>query len=183
LYVEVSIEFLDRLINEERSAQHSLYRMFSSRMFGICLRYAPNPDVAKDILQDGFVKVFTSIRTFRSQGSFEGWMRRIMVNTALEYHRKRSDNNEVTLDVAEGLDGGHHETEHDYTFFLDVVSRLPEQYRLVFNLYAIEGYSHKEIADMLSITESTSKSNFSRARSLLRKELERLNVYSYDEFL
>ena len=110
-------------------------------------------------------------------------MRRIMVNTALEYHRKRSDNNEVTLDVAEGLDGGHHETEHDYTFFLDVVSRLPEQYRLVFNLYAIEGYSHKEIADMLSITESTSKSNFSRARSLLRKELERLNVYSYDEFL
>ncbi|PKP45327.1 MAG: hypothetical protein CVT95_08965 [Bacteroidetes bacterium HGW-Bacteroidetes-12] len=145
--------------------------MYSSRMYGVCLRYYPNPEIARDILQDGFIKVFEKISSFRFEGSLEGWIRKIMVNTALEYHRKRKDDKAVSISNASSLIDENGKTENDYQFLLSIVSSLPKQYRLVFNLYAIEGYSHIEIAKLLNITESTSKSNYSRARAILRTKM------------
>ena len=156
-----------------------LYTLFASRMYGVCLRYYPNRNIANDILQDGFIKVFQNIGSYRFEGSLEGWIRRIMVNTALEYHRKKKDEYEVNLSSAAALMVDSCDKNADYEMLLSVISELPNQYRLVFNLYAIEGYSHNEIAKQLSITESTSKSNYSRARAILRQrinELERVVV-------
>ncbi len=140
-------------------------------MYGVCLRYYPNPEVARDILQDGFIRVFDKIRSFRFEGSFEGWIRRIMVNTALEYHRRKKENSEV--EIVEDFVDGHQMgvLEADYQLLLSVIATLPQQYRLVFNLYAIEGYSHTEIGALLNISESTSKSNYSRARAILREKV------------
>ena len=144
-------------------------------MYGVCLRYYPNPEVARDILQDGFIKVFENIKSFRFEGSVEGWVRRIMVNTALEYHRKRKDDREVEING--DLQGGE-EVNHfnsDYQILLSLVAMLPTQYRMVFNLYAIEGYSHAEISLQLRISESTSKSNYSRARAILREKVSKID--------
>lgn len=152
-------------------------------MYGVCLRYVSNPDIAKDILHDGFVKVLTSIKSYRSEGSFEGWVRRIIVNTALEYLRQRDNHLEVGLDYAsnkliEGESNGH-----DLNFFLAIVGELPPQYKTVFNLYVIDDYTHSEIAEMLDITESTSKSNYSRAKAILREKLEKVTEFKYEEFV
>ncbi len=145
--------------------------LFASKMYGVCLRYYPNKDIANDILQDGFIKVFSNIRSFKFQGSIEGWIRRIMVNTALEYHRKKKDSQEVDIENAYHYSSDGFTIESDYKLLLSIVASLPKQYRLVFNLYAIEGYSHAEIAKELNISESTSKSNYSRARAILKEKV------------
>jgi RNA polymerase sigma factor (sigma-70 family) len=146
-------------------------------MYGVCLRYYPNAEIARDILQDGFIKVFEKICSFRFEGSIEGWIRRIMVNTALEYHRKKNDDVELNdLNSSSLIDENCH-IQPDYQFLLSIVSSLPKQYRLVFNLYAIEGYSHAEIATLLNITESTSKSNYSRARAILRDKVSLIEKF------
>jgi RNA polymerase sigma-70 factor (ECF subfamily) len=152
-------------------------------MYGVCLRYYPNPHIASDILQDGFIKIFENIKSFRFEGSFEGWVRRIMVNTALEYHRKRSDDVKVELNSELLFVNEVSCLENDYKLLLEIVAGLPQQYRLVFNLYAIEGYSHAEIATLLSISESTSKSNYSRARALLREKIVRIDKFHEYAFL
>jgi RNA polymerase sigma-70 factor (ECF subfamily) len=152
-------------------------------MYGVCLRYVANSDIAQDVLHDGFVKVFTSIKSFRSEGSFEGWVRRIIVNTALEYLRQRKDYLEVDIEVARGSEVESKNLDHDYSVFLKIVNELPPQYRAVFNLYAIDEYSHNEIAEMLNISESTSKSNYSRARVILRSKLEKMVDFKYEEYL
>ena len=141
------------------------------------MRYYPNPEVARDILQDGFIKVFENIRSFRFEGSLEGWIRRIMVNTALEYHRKKKDEKYISIDDASSLIDDNINLYSDYKILLSIVSSLPKQYRLVFNLYAIEGYNHAEIASLLNITESTSKSNYSRARAILREKVSTLEKF------
>ncbi len=169
--MELCRSIVERCCKNDRNAQHALYMMYSSRMYGVCLRYYPNPEIARDILQDGFIKVFEKISSFRFEGSLEGWIRKIMVNTALEYHRKRKDDKAVSISNASSLIDENGKTENDYQFLLSIVSSLPKQYRLVFNLYAIEGYSHIEIAKLLNITESTSKSNYSRARAILRTKM------------
>lgn len=151
--------------------------MYSSRMYGVCLRYYPNAEIARDILQDGFIKVFENIHSFRFEGSLEGWIRRIMVNTALEYHRKKKDDRAVNLSNASLIIDENWTLNNDYQFLLSIVSSLPKQYRLVFNLYAIEGYSHIEIAKLLNITESTSKSNYSRARAILRSKMSKIEKF------
>jgi RNA polymerase sigma-70 factor (ECF subfamily) len=156
--------------------------LYSAKMYGVCLRYYPNAEIARDILQDGFIKVFEKIRSFRFEGSIEGWIRRIMVNTALEYHRKKKDDVELSISNASALIDESGSLEPDYQFLLSIVSSLPKQYRLVFNLYAIEGYSHSEIANLLNITESTSKSNYSRARAILREKvslIEKFEGYAF----
>jgi RNA polymerase sigma factor (sigma-70 family) len=151
--------------------------LYSAKMYGVCLRYYPNAEIARDILQDGFIKVFEKIRSFRFEGSIEGWIRRIMVNTALEYHRKKKDDVELSLSNASALIDEGGSFDPDYQFLLSIVSSLPKQYRLVFNLYAIEGYSHSEIANLLNITESTSKSNYSRARAILREKVSLIEKF------
>lgn len=181
--MEYSKDFIDKIKKGNRIAQRAFYESCSAKMYGVCLRYVSNPDIAKDVLHDGFVKVFTSIKSFRSEGSFEGWVRRIIVNTALEYLRQRKDYLEVDLDYAKGnvIDGMN--DGYDLNFFLEIVAELPQQYRTVFNLYAIDDCSHSEIAEMLNISESTSKSNYSRARAILREKLEKVVDFKYEEFL
>jgi RNA polymerase sigma factor (sigma-70 family) len=167
---------LENIINGCRArnplAQKELYETFKSKMFGICLRYAGNYDDAQDILQDGFVKVFEKIDQFGFKGAFEGWIRRIMVNTALERFRT----NYQVININDNLKEVDHEHTADFTSDIDArelirfIQELSPKYRMVFNLYAIEGYSHKEIGEMLDIAEGTSKSNLSRARDILQEK-------------
>lgn len=157
--------------NNERKYQELLYRKYARKMYGICLSYAADRAMAQDILQDGFIKVFKKIGTFREQGSLEGWIRRIITNTALDYMRQKSrsfefiDENKKIED--EQIDNTILEKINSDGIF-KVIQQLPRGARTVFNLYAVEGYTHKEIADKLEITEGTSKSQFKRARALLK---------------
>lgn len=175
--MEISKHIIEKCKKNDRKAQQVLYTIFASKMYGVCLRYYPNMEIARDILQDGFIKVFQNIKSFRGEGSFEGWMRRVMVNTALEYHRKTKETIQIVDENRSNHPSGNSFINYDYQLLLTLVSSLPKQYRLVFNLYAIEGYTHKEIAALLDITESTSKSNYSRARSILRDRIRLLEEH------
>ena len=164
-------------IKGDRIAQKHLYQMFADKMYSVCLRYAANEDEAKDILQDGFIKVFLHLNQFNFKGSFEGWIRRIVVNTALEKFRDK--NYLFAVNMTQNYESG--DTEYDHilsdlsaTDLLGLIQELSPQYRMVFNLYAIEGYSHKEIGEIMNIKEGTSKSNLSRAREILK---EKVNKY------
>ncbi len=168
-YTELQI--IQGCVKGERKFQQLLYNMFSSKMFGVCLRYSNEYNSAQDLLQEGFVKVYRNIEKFRNEGSFEGWVRRIFVNTAIEHFRKHvnmyalHDSEVKTYEYYDGnaLEGLKHED------ILKMIQKLSHGYRTVFNLYVIEGYSHKEIGDMMGISEGTSKSQLARARYLLQK--------------
>ncbi|MBX7094385.1 MAG: sigma-70 family RNA polymerase sigma factor [Flavobacteriales bacterium] len=160
-------------------AQKALYDRFSRKMMGVCLRYSASYEEAQDILQDGFVKVFEKLKSFNGMGSFEGWVRRIFVNTALDAYRKSKQERQMQDidDVGYALSSGHDiVSDISAEDLLKILQKIPAGYRMVFNLYVIEGYSHKEIGDQLGITESTSKSQFSRARSYLMTILEKQNM-------
>jgi RNA polymerase sigma factor (sigma-70 family) len=153
-----------------RRMQEELYRRFSPRMYAVSLRYAGNSEEAEDILQEGFIKVFKKMDSFRGDGSFEGWMRRIFVNTAIEHFRRKRYLMPVTEKEETTLEG-------KYTSVLDdlgakdimaLVQELSPGYKTVFNMYVVEGYTHKEIAGMLGISEGTSKSQLSRAKVILQ---------------
>jgi len=165
-------------------SQELLYRRYASRMFGVCLRYAKNKMEAEDIMQEGFIKVFQNLKNFRCDGSLEGWVRRIMVNTAINYYKSNLKYLQ-TLDID---DCAHHEnvsieaTDNiSLKTLLNLIQKLPEGYRMVFNLYVIEGYSHREIGDSLGISENTSKSQLSRARKVLQEKLKSLNAICYEQ--
>lgn len=168
---------VERCKKNDRKAQQILYAHFAPRMYGVCLRYYPNADVAHDILQDGFIKVFQKVKTYKGTGSFESWIRRIMINTALEYHRKRKETVQIDGEKEHYNLSSVNFIDNDYQLLLSFVSALPQQYRLVFNLYALDGYSHKEIAEKLKISVSTSKSNYSRARSILKEKVRLIDKY------
>ena len=170
-------ELIQGCRNNDRKHQELLYRKYAKKMYGISLSYAKDRSMAQEILQDGFVKVFKKIDTFKEQGSLEGWIRRIITNTALDYLRQKSklyefidDNKEVE---EERLDNSILENINADGIF-NLIKQLPEGAKAVFNLYAVEGYSHKEIAEKLEITEGTSKSQFKRARNLLKTLLRDL---------
>lgn len=155
-------------------AQKALYQQFARKMMSICMRYAHNRDQAQDMLQDGFVKVFQKIDHYRGDGPLGGWIARTMVNTALD-HIRRNKPYDHSLDLTEA-EHLHHEDEHVLSSMstdelLELIQALPTGYRTVFNLFAIEGYAHKEIAERLGISENTSKSQFMKARAYLRKLL------------
>ena len=165
-------------------AQKKFYDLFARKMMGVCLRYSNDYDEAQDILQDGFVKIFNKLPAFESKGSLEGWVRRIMVNTALDAYRKaKKHQNNVDVDsVSYLLDSDDYTIESiNANDLLKIIHSIPEGYRVVFNLFAIEGYSHKEIAERLGVTESTSESQFSRARKMLRKILIEKNIVEESE--
>ena len=153
-----------------RRTQEELYRRFSARMYAVCLRYAGNAEEAEDILQEGFIKIFKKLDSFRGEGSFEGWVRRIFVNTAIEHFRRKrylqpvteKEENTIEGKSLSALDGL---AEKD---ILALVRQLSPGYRTVFNMYVVEGYTHKEIGDMLGISEGTSKSQLSRAKVILQ---------------
>jgi len=159
-------------VNGDRKSQEEFYRIFASKMYTICLSYATIKDDAMDILQDGFIKAFRNIKKFNSEGSLEGWVRRIIVNTAIDYYRKSKK--EISfLDSAEIQisDQGKDNVFSNFGLedILGYLNKLPEGARLIFNLYAVEGYNHREIAKKLNVTEGTSKSQFNRARTLLKE--------------
>lgn len=159
---------------KDQLAQKLLYEQFSAKMYGVCLRYSGSPDDAQDILHEGFLKIFDKIGQYQSRGSFEGWIRRIMVNTALEKYRNQyrmtsMQDNQYVYD-----NQGIEEINENITAkeLMQLIQELSPKYKVVFNLYAIEGYSHKEISKMLEISEGTSKSNLSRARSILQNKVK-----------
>jgi RNA polymerase sigma-70 factor (ECF subfamily) len=158
-------------VKNERKYQQMLYNMFSAKMFAVCLRYANEYNSAQDLLQEGFVKVFKNIEKFRGEGSFEGWIRRIFVNTAIEHYRKQV--NLYALHDSEARGYEYYEENALETLkhedILKMIQKLSDGYRTVFNLYVVEGFSHKEIGDMMGISEGTSKSQLARARYLLQK--------------
>lgn len=167
-------DIIKACVKGDRKAQKQLYDHFASKMYGVCLRYANDADEAKDILQDGFIKVFFNLKQFNYKGSFEGWIRRIMVNTALEKFRDK--NYLFAVHMERGYEKDDKEYDHiisdlSANDLLKLIQELSPQYRMVFNLYAIEGYSHKEICDILNIKEGTSKSNLSRAREILKEKV------------
>ncbi len=174
--VAITADLIQDCIAGRRSSQEQLYRTFSPKMYAICLRYSENAASAQDILQDGFIKLFNNLDKYRGEGSFEGWVKRIFINTAIEHYR-RSANTGRYLEISsafhiQGSDSdGFRKMSH--ADLLDMVRKLPTGYRTVFNLYAIEGYSHKEIGEMLNISTGTSKSQLARARAMLQKMVKK----------
>jgi RNA polymerase sigma-70 factor (ECF subfamily) len=166
-------ELIKGCLRRERSAQQQLFDLYSSKMYGLCYRYVRHAMEAEDILVTAFTKVFERIGQFKGEGSFEGWIRRIMVNEALTYLRKsRTMYLETDLEQADREPDYDNLSDHlEAEDLLKMIQELPPGYRLVFNMYAIDGYSHKEIAKQLGISENTSKSQLSRARVYLQKLL------------
>ena len=167
----------------DRKAQESVYNLLAGKMFAVCLRYCANYEDARDVLHDGFVTVFTKIGQFHNEGSFEGWARRIFVNHAIEHYRNNSKM-PVVANIDE-IDRYFASSEEDDAWgayqlseaeLLAMVDELPPQYKVVFNLYVIDGLSHREISEKLGISDGTSRSNFLRARSILQKSVnDKLN--------
>lgn len=159
-------------------AQRTLFDRFAPKMLTVCLRYSKDQEQAEDILQDGFVKVFSKISAFKMEGSLEGWIRRIMVNTALDQIRKnlKSLGDVSTDDVAYKLDTNDYIIESLMADdLMKLVQGMPEGYKVVFNMFAIEGYSHADIAQQLGVSEGTSKSQYSRARAYLKERINGVN--------
>lgn len=158
-----------------RRDQELLYRRHASKLYAVCLQYSSSEDEARDILQEGFIKIFENLGSYKHEGSFEGWMRKITVNTALEKYRSRHNLYKVE-DIDMIPETGDEPEAEDFSLLeaddlLNIIRELPPKYRMVFNLYAIEGYSHKEISEMINISEGTSKSNLSRARVILQRRV------------
>lgn len=179
-------ELVKNCIKGKPQAQKQLYDLFAEGMLGVCYRYTKSLTDAEDVLQEGFVKVFQNLHQFKFEGELGGWIRRIMVNTALNYLKKESKyqydeiENQVTLEVS---------SEHwaDYSLsakeIAQLIRKLPIGYRTVFNLHAIEGYSHVEIAQMLSINEGTSRSQYSRARNLLMNWYKEAHSFKFSQYV
>jgi RNA polymerase sigma-70 factor (ECF subfamily) len=164
--------FIEKCIARDYKALQTLYEYFSGRLYGICLRYTKDTDDAQDVLHDSFIKVFENLKNFRGSGSFDGWMRRIVVNEAINFYRRKKKVQFSDYDTVEFSIQDHTPdiiSELSNKELLELVQRLPDGYQLVFNLYAIEGYKHREIADMLGITENTSKTQYLKAKRRLQE--------------
>ena len=168
---------LNKLIQEckvrDRKAQEQLYRLYADKLFSICLKYSRNKTEAEDSLQDSFMTVFDKIEQYNFKGSFEGWMRRITVNTVLQKYREEGVFDIVSDNIQEDIPVAIIRDDISLDYLLKLIQDLPDRYRLVFNLYVLDDYSHKEIAAMLKISEGTSKSNLARARMILKDRIEK----------
>lgn len=169
-------ELVEGCKNGEPQYQKALYQQYNRLLYGLCLRYSDNADDAQDIMQDGFIRIFSKLNTFRGQGSFEGWMRRIMVHTAIEHYRRNSRFFMVDVEQAKGIElDANVLSNMGREEIMNLVKQLPVGYRTVFNLYVIEGYTHQEIGLMLDISTGTSKSQLSRAKKILKEKIESMN--------
>lgn len=175
-------ELVEACVNKERKAQHTFFKMYYGKMLSVCLRYIKDRDSAQEVVQDGFIKVFDKLELFDFRGSIEGWMRRIFSNTAIDAIRKAKRNPFLTdqdTDFKMSAENAIEEKEElealqvKYEVAMDCVHKLSPAYRAVFNLYVFEEYSHKEIGEILNISEGTSKSNLAKARMNLQKMLEK----------
>jgi|TARA_B110000037_G_scaffold47465_1_gene58127 RNA polymerase sigma-70 factor (ECF subfamily) len=159
--------------NQDLKAQEELYKKFSGILFSVCLKYSPNYHEAEDNLQDAFITIFNRIEQFKGKGSFEGWMKRVTVNTVLQKYRKQrvfNLSNEEQLEEEAVIEIEDNAVPLD--FLLKIVQELPDRYRLVFTMYVLDDYAHKEISDIVGISVGTSKSNLARARGILKIKVE-----------
>jgi len=167
---------LDLLIkkckNRDIKSQSEIYHLFAGKLFALCLKYSKTREEAEDNLQEAFLTIFKKIDQFKSKGSFEGWMKRIVINTALQTYRQKNILNLVEENYPEEVEIEINEEDISLEFLLKIIQELPERYRMVFNLYVLDGYSHREISSLLGIAEGTSKSNLSRARLILKEKVE-----------
>ncbi|KUY31355.1 RNA polymerase sigma factor [Elizabethkingia ursingii] len=172
------IEIIEQCQKNDRKAQELLYRRYSNVLFSICLRYSGNYENAQDVFQEGFILIFKKITQYSFSGSFEGWIKRVMVNLNLEKHRQKEiwlTEIEENMPLIDEEDNDPNDLQNvNYQDLIKYVQNLPTQYRQVFNLYVFEEYTHNEIAESLKISPGTSKSNLSRAREILRKELMKI---------
>ncbi len=167
---------LDEIINgckkQNRKAQEQLYRLLSPKLFAVCLKYSRSYEEAQDNLQEGFLLLFDKIDKFKFKGSFEGWAKRVVINYILQQYRGTKVF-EIVVDSIPDTEDVEVESEKiTITFLTQIIQELPDRYRLVFNLYVLDGYSHKEIAKMLEISEGTSKSNLARGKKILQEKIE-----------
>jgi RNA polymerase sigma-70 factor (ECF subfamily) len=177
---------IDTLVNKckagERKAQELLYKQFAAKMLGVCMRYATDRMEAEDMLQNGFIRVFQKMCDYRGEGSFEGWVRRIMVHSSIEYYRKHHKMMQVVDmdEVDEPSVDPVAMANLDAKDLITLIQQLAPGYRMVFNLYAIEGFSHKEIGEIIGISEGASKSQLSRARAILKEQVLKTSNKSYE---
>lgn len=167
---------LDELIKDCQrdsiKAQEQLYRLFAPKLFSVCLKYSRNYEDAQDNLQDGFLIIFRKIGQYQFKGSFEGWAKRVMVNNVLQRYRTEGIFDIVSENIPDEAEVEVETEDVSMDYLVSIIQALPDRYRMVFNLYVIDGYSHKEIAEMLNITDGTSKSNLARARMILKEKIE-----------
>ncbi len=166
-------QLIKKCINQDAKAQSQLYKQYASKLFSLCLKYSKNYAEAEDNLHDAFITVFSKIDQYKNRGSFEGWLKRIAINTSLQRYRENvgvfdivNEGNieDVTVDI--------NDEDVSIDFLLKIIQELPDRYRLVFNLYVLDGYSHVEISELINISEGTSKSNLARARMILKEKIE-----------
>jgi len=176
-----------KCVNGDRKAQKELYKRFYSKMMNVCYRYSKKPEDAEDLLQDGFVKVFMNLKHYDFKGSLEGWIRRIMVNTAIDFYRKNKnmyfidEDNDYILETSKVESSDHIYSQFGVEEIMNAIQQLSPVYKTVFNMYVIDGYQHKEIAKQLNISEGTSKSNLAKAKANLRGILIKRENRHYDE--
>ena len=176
-------DLIQGCINGDRPMQELLYNRFSPKMYSVCLRYSGNAEDARDLLQEGFIKIFKNLSKYRGDGSFEGWIRRIFVNTSIEHFRKKVYLQDVTETQERTLEDKEWNVLDELAEkdIMKMIHQLSPGYKAVFNMHVIEGYSHKEIAEMLGINEGTSKSQLARAKMVLKKMVhDRYNKTSND---
>lgn len=179
---------LKKLINKckqkDNKAQSEIYQLYAGKLFALSLKYSRNYQEAQDNLQNGFITIFNKIEQYNFKGSFEGWLKRIVINTALQTYREKNVLNLITEEIIDEVEIEVDDEQVSLEFLLKLIQELPNRYRLVFNLYVLDEYSHREIANMMGISEGTSKSNLSRARVILRDkiELSRSNIKNNEAF-
>jgi len=175
-------ELINDCKNNNRKAQEQLYRLYSGKLFAVCLKYSRNYAEAQDNLQDGFLIIFQKIGQYSFKGSFDGWLKRVMINNVLQQYRQQTFLSLVNEDIAEDYEVELDDDEISLDYLLKIIQELPDRYRLVFNLYVIDGYSHAEIAEMLNINIGTSKSNLARGRMILKEKIEQLKNEETNKF-
>jgi RNA polymerase sigma factor (sigma-70 family) len=164
-------QILNGCIKNSRAAQEELYRLYKGTLYTLCLKYCRNEAEAEDNLHNSFIEIFTSIAQYKNTGSFEGWMKRITINKAIDSYRKTIQLVPVSDNLTDDMQVSDDEMDMSMDVLLAMVQQLPDQYRMVFNLYELDEYSHKEIAVMLGISEVASKSNLHRAKAILKEKI------------
>ncbi len=170
-------ELIKQCLDGNAKAQKQFYERYAPKLWPVCLRYAKNRMSAEDIMQEGFIRIFRYLENYKGEGSFEGWLRRTMVNTAINYYKKNLKRSEErNIDNVFGLKNDDVDAVSQMTAeeIVSVIQTLPDGYRTIFNLFVVEGYPHKEIAKMLDISENTSKSQLSRARVILQEKIRKI---------
>ncbi len=169
----MSIEqLIQKCKKQDLKSQEQLYKLYANKLFAVSLKYSRNYEEAEDNLHDAFLTILKKIAQYKNKGSFEGWMKRIVINTALQRYRKQDVFQIIDEESIKEPEVEVNEEELSLPFLLQIIQELPDRYRMVFNLYALDGFSHKEIAEMMNISTGTSKSNLARARKILKSKVE-----------